>query len=151
MNGTGPKDPAGFAIVEHTADVGLRIWAPTLEGLFDQAALGMVSLLTDPAKVRPGRTEEVAVDGADLEETLIAWLQEILYRFEVKRFVPARIEIQEVTPRRVRARIEGESLDRTRHEVRMDIKAATYHDLAVRREQETDGSHRWSTTVIFDI
>ncbi len=151
MNGTGLEDAAGFAIVEHTADIGLRIWAPTLEGLFEQAALGMISLLTDPAEVRPERTEEISVDGADLEEALIAWLQEILYRFEVRRFVPARIEIREVNPRGVRARIDGESLDRTRHEVRLDIKAATYHDIAVRREQETDGSHRWSTTVIFDI
>jgi SHS2 domain-containing protein len=151
MNGKGQDSACGFAIVEHTADVGLRVWAPTLEELFEQAAMGMLGLLTDPAKVRAERAEDVAIDAADLEEALVAWLQEVLYRLEVGHFVPAQFDVLEVTPRRVRARIGGEPLDRRRHEPRMDIKAATYHDLSVRRESMDDGSHRWTTTIIFDI
>lgn len=151
MDGNGQDRPAGYEVVEHTADIGLRIWAPSLEGLFEQAALGMLALLTDPNRVRMGRIEDIAIEANDLEEALIAWLQEILYRFEVHHFVPARIEVLEATPRRVRARLEGEPFDPARHETRMDIKAATYHDLSVQRETEADGTRRWRTTVIFDI
>jgi SHS2 domain-containing protein len=151
MDGEGQDRPAGHEIVEHTADIGLRVWAPNLEGLFEQAALGMLALVIDPTRVRAERAEDLAVDANDLEEALIAWLQEILYRLEVHHFVPARVEVLEATPRRVRARLEGESFDRERHETRMDIKAATYHDLSVRREVDAGGTHRWCTTVIFDI
>jgi len=141
----------GFEPVEHTADVGVRAWGRTLEELFTQAGLGMVSLLVDPASVRSAARRTVRLEAHDLEECLIAWLQEILYLYEVGRFVPAGVAVTQVTPESVTAEVIGEPLDRSRHESRADIKAATYHDLRIRTIRDAGGGDRYETVVIFDI
>ncbi len=145
------RPPYGFEPFEHTADIGLHAWGRTAEELFAEAALGMVWLLVNPEKVRVAETREITFSAMDLEEALIVWLQEILYLYEVKRFIPASIEVREVRGGSVRARLHGEPVDRARHELKTDIKAATYHDLRIERVRQEDGSELWRTRIIFDI
>ena len=147
-----PTDPpAGFEPVEHTADIGLRVWGRSPNELFEQAALGMITLLTDPARVRPELEREIVLEAADLEEALVSWLQELIYLFEVERFLAAEFQVAAASSSGVRARVRGERFDRTRHETRMDIKAATYHNLHIQKLRAADGTDRWETVVIFDI
>ncbi|MFN2545118.1 MAG: archease, partial [Actinomycetota bacterium] len=42
----------GYEILEHTADVGIRAFAPTLASVFEQAAWGLAEIL---GAVDPGR------------------------------------------------------------------------------------------------
>lgn len=142
---------AGFEPIEHTADVGLRVWAGTCEELFRQAALGMVAILVDPGSVRASEAREVRVSAADLEEALVSFLQEVLYLYEVEGFVTREVEISEAGEAGVRARLWGEARDPGRHEALAEIKAATYHALDIRRREEEGGPERWETTIVFDI
>lgn len=147
-----PRPPAGHETIDHTADIGLRIWGRSPEELFQQAAIGMVSLLVDRERVEAREVREVAIAAAsDHEEALVSFLQELLYLYEVRRFVPREVEVVHASAAGVRARLRGEERDRMKHEIRTDIKAVTYHDLAVRCEAAPDGSIRWETVVIFDI
>jgi SHS2 domain-containing protein len=141
---------AGFEVIEHTADVGLRAWGPTPEDLFTQAARGLISFLFDARQVRASRTRIVDIEASDLEEALVAWLQEILYLFEVKHFAAAEVDVQAAAAHGVRARVRGEPFDQRRHEMRMEIKAATYHGLDIRPTAAENGSERWECTIIFD-
>jgi SHS2 domain-containing protein len=145
------RSPAGYETVEHTADIGLRIWGRSLEELFQQAALGMVSLLVNRERVEARESREVTVVAADREEALVTFLQELLYLYEVQRFVACDVEIVEASAGGARARLRGEPRDRAKHEILTDIKAATYHDLSILCRKAPDGSTRWETVVIFDI
>ena len=140
----------GFEEVDHTADLGLRVRAASLEGLFRQAALGLASLLTDPAAV--GSSERVAIEvrGLDLEELLVGWLNELLYRFESGRLVlttfpELRIE-RGGEGHRLCATATGGRWDPQRHPSGAPLKAATYHGLEV--VPAADGS--FEVTLIFD-
>jgi SHS2 domain-containing protein len=146
----GSEASAGYEVVEHTADVGLRVWGPTPEDLFRQAALGMVSLLVDPRRVRVHEDRSVDVEASDMEEALVAWLQELLYLYEVQRFVVTDVEVASARKNGVRALVRGETFDPDRHEVRMEIKAATYHALDIRPTRAENGCDRWECTIIFD-
>ncbi len=147
-----PDEPmTGWTLVDHTADIGLRVWGGTPAELFESAGRGLAHLMTDPRLVRPSESREIVLDARDLEEALISWLQEMIYRFEVERFVPAEIEVDEVRLPRVAGRIRGEAFDPARHETRLDIKAATYHALEVLRTATGEGGDRWEAVVIFDI
>jgi homoserine kinase len=139
---------AGFEITEHTADVGLRAWGPSEAELFTQAALGMLSLLCDPAAVHPRETYSVVAEApaGSPDALLVAWLNELLYRIETDGIVFADIAIDGLTHRYLSARLRGEPLDPVRHPVRLSVKAATYHDLAVRH---AEGG--WEATVVLDV
>ena len=46
-----------FETFDHTADLGLRIRAETLEGLFEEAARALFSLIVvDPQTIRPEKS-----------------------------------------------------------------------------------------------
>jgi len=141
----------GYAEIDHTADLGLRVWADTLEGLFHQAARGLADLLTDPATVVPRVERVFELRAIDLEELLVAWLNEILYAWESEDLLLAAI--REMSIRRVgdgfalRARAAGETRDPARHPVGEPVKAATYHGLRI--VPRADG--RYEVTLIFDM
>ena len=139
---------AGFELIDHTADVGLHVWGPTEPALFEQAALALASLVCDPATVEPRETYSVIAEApaGSPDALLVAWLNELLYRMETDATVLGRFTIAGLTHRYVAARAAGEPRDRQRHEPRLDVKAATYHGLSVRRRD--DG---WEATVILDV
>jgi SHS2 domain-containing protein len=159
MNTTRPDDRhAGFEPVEHTADIGLRVWGRSLEEMFHQAAIGLISLLVrlkkapdESATTRTVDRHDVAIEAADAEEALISWLQEILYLFEVEKFIPSAVEVQRADASGVLAHLTGAPFDPMHHEFRTDIKAATYHNLEIRKRTAEDGAVRWESVIIFDI
>lgn len=152
MNSSASGDRlCGFELVAHTADIGLRAWGGTLEDLFAQAARGMVELLVDSERILQREERRVTVASGDLEEVLVGWLQEILYLYEVGHFVASEFRVARVGPDGVEAVLLGEPIDRARHTPRMDIKAATYHDLRIERIRRGEGGDRFETVVIFDV
>ena len=144
---------ATFRQIEHTADVAIEAEAPDLPGLFDRAAAGMFSLMTEGAPPRPREEHRVAVEGADLPELLVAFLRELAWLHAERGFLYAgarceRLDAEPVgpAPARLVARVAGEAADPARHAVVREIKAVTYHALAV--ERRGDG---WFARVVFDV
>ncbi len=152
VGGQQPASPAGeaagFELTDHTADVGLRVWGPSEPALFEKAALGLASLLCDPATVEPRETYSVIAEaqaGAP-DALLVAWLNELLYRIDTDGIVFSEVAIEGLTHRYVSARLRGEPLDRARHRTRLDVKAATYHGLSV-----SHGDRGWEARVVLDV
>ncbi|HMK92159.1 MAG TPA: archease [Thermoleophilia bacterium] len=143
-----PDGPAGFELTEHTADVGLRAWAPDPAGVFEQAALGLLSLICDPASVAGSESYTVVAEApaGDLAAVLVAFLNELLYRIETDAIIFAGIAVGEPTDSAVSARATGEPLDAARHRPRLGVKAATYHRLFFGRL----GSG-WEARVVLDV
>ena len=150
MRGDAPDRPEGYAAIDHTADRGLRAWGADLEALFRQAALGLAAMLTDPATVRRRHAATIEVSGIDLEELLISWLGEILYRHESDGLLLAGCDELRITPEaggfRLRARVAGEPRDPARHPAGAPVKAATYHNLRI----APDENGLYEVTIIFD-
>ena len=143
-----PAVGAGFEITEHTADLGLHVWAPSQAVLFEQAALALSSLLCDPATVELRETFTLVAEApaGSPDALLVAWLNELLYRVEADGIVFSRFTVEGLTRRYVSARVQGEPIDQRRHQPRFTVKAATYHDLSV---SEHEG--RWEASVLLDV
>jgi SHS2 domain-containing protein len=135
-----------FETFEHTADVGLRIRAARLADLFAEAGRGFLALLVeDPETVREEREVRIEVEADGLENLLLDWLSELLYRFETEHLLLGRFEVS-VEGSRLEATARGERWDPERHELGQEVKAVTYHDLRVER-----GEDGWEAQVILDI
>jgi SHS2 domain-containing protein len=120
--------------VDHTGDLGLDVSAPTLADLLAAAVLGLVDVIVDGETVvgRDGRNVEVTAP--DRELLLVRLLREVLYVYDVERWLPATVEVTVAagTPVSARAELRGERFDPARHEVKTEVKAVTYHALEVR-------------------
>ena len=137
--------PEKFEIIDHTADIGLIIHGDSLQQVFANAAAGMFSLITDTDKIKPVIRQEIELSADDMESLLIDWLNELLYLLDVNQVVFGKFEITELTDNRLKAICYGEKIN-GRHEIRREIKAATYHMLNLGKEGKG-----YKAQVIFDL
>jgi SHS2 domain-containing protein len=137
-----------FEVFEHTADVGLRVTAKSLEDLFVAAGRGVFSLVVEnPEAIEPRQTVRIGIESEDLVGLFVDWLRELIYRFETEHLLLSEFRIELSNDRRqLRADCRGETADWSRHLPDNELKAVTYHGLKV--EQTADG---WEAEVIFDI
>jgi SHS2 domain-containing protein len=129
-----------FEPIDHTADLAFVARGRTPGELFTHAAHALVAFLYDRESVQPRDAERIELTAADPEELLVSWLQEILYRLEMRRRLYREFAIESIGPRQLAAAVRGEAFDPRRHEILASIKAATYHDLAIETELTPAGS-----------
>jgi SHS2 domain-containing protein len=139
---------AGHREIDHTADLGFEVWAPSPEALFAEAVAALAELCYDRDRVRPVEARALEVAGATPEERLVHWLQEIYFWLERDLWLAADADAAKVVIEgdSVRGLVRGEPYDASRHTLHTEIKAITYHQLRARQE---DGLRR--TTVIVDV
>jgi SHS2 domain-containing protein len=132
-------------VIEHTADVGIIARGDTVEDVFVAAAEGMLSFVIRPEEVRAVETRRRTVDADDRAGLLAAWLNDLILLLNADGFIAGGAAIVECSETRLVADVRGEPVDPARHRFRLDVKAATYHQLAVGK---TNG---WEARVIFDV
>jgi SHS2 domain-containing protein len=139
-----------FEVLDVSGDIGLRAYGKDVREAFINAAAGMYSLITDTANFMDEKSVFVTVENDSLEGLLVAWLNELIFQFDAYGFIGKHIEISDCQVKSpiytLKGCISGEEFDAARHESKLLIKAATYHD--VRVENKGDG---WEADVIFDI
>jgi len=144
-NNLGMEKPK-YEIVEHTADVALRIYGRTLEDLFGVAGEALFEIIGACRQrnrtIR--RTIEIEADG--LEDLFHDWLSELNYLHQTRREVYFDFHVLRLNDRTLEAAVSGEPIDPERHKIDREIKAVTYHRLSVERAAEG-----WQAFVIFDI
>lgn len=135
-----------YEYFDHTADVGIRLSAPDLNQLFADAGRALMGLIVENIDdVRPEQEFQFQVDGSERDYLLFDWLSELIRHFESTGVVLSRFEV-ETNPAGLAARGWGEPLDPDRHHLGNEVKAVTYHQLAI-----TQASDGWSGQVILDI
>ena len=134
---------AGFEILEHTADVGVRSWGSSLEEAFRQSTLGLLDIV---GVWRPGAgaRESIEVEGRDLGALLVDWLSEVLYLQEVRDVVIAAVHVAHVGENQAAGWVE--LAERPVVIEGTAVKAITFHQLDVSRTETG-----WATTVFLDI
>lgn len=139
---------AGYEFFEHTADVGALVRGVTLARLFENAGRAMFDLICDRRSVRPRRAVRIAVQGVTLEDLLVRWLSELLFRLETEDMLFCAFAVARVDRALLRARgiARGEPIDRARHALKREIKAVTYHQIRIVR-----GRSAWRVRIVFDV
>ncbi len=133
---------------EHTADLGLRVTGTDLADLFQAAAEGLFdAIVANRDEVRDQESESVSLAAETLSDLLLAWLNELIFRSETRHRLYRRFDVNVgESPPRLEATIAGEPIDRDRHVLDHEVKAATHH--GVRLEPGPSG---WIAEVIVDI
>ncbi|KAA0003471.1 MAG: archease [Thermoplasmata archaeon] len=134
-----------YEIFEHTADIGIIAHGLTLEKAFENVAKGMFSIITNKGKIerKEKKIIEISREG-DNEQLVVDFLSELLYIHDVENYVfgEFNVKINNV----LTAEAWGEKYNREKHGYGIEIKAVTYHLLAIKEDEK--GFH---ITVLFDI
>jgi SHS2 domain-containing protein len=131
--------------LDHTADTGIVAYGANLPELFENAAFGMFDLMFDLSELHAGRERPVSVEAEGLEELLVAWLEELLFRAESEGLAFLAFSVEELDEHRLSGVAKGVSSEGVEL-VGPPIKAVTYHDLEV-----TETESGWRARVIFDV
>ena len=140
----------GFRYKEHTADVIIEAWGPTLEAAFEEAAKAMFALITDIEKVEPAEELSIEVEGFDLENLLYRWLEELLYYHDSQNLVFSKFRVTEISKigedYQLKAKVYGEKFDHRKHTPGTVVKAVTYAEMKVEKRNST-----WYVSAVLDI
>jgi SHS2 domain-containing protein len=134
-----------FEILEHPADIGFRAFGGTLEELFANSAVAMLSIAGDPEAAEQRQEYRISVESGDRDGLMVDWLNEVLYWYDGKRIALREFRVQ-LTGERIDAVATGEPRDPERHRAHLIVKAVTYHQLRI---EERDGA--WIAEVYLDI
>ena len=134
-----------FEILEHPADIGFRAFGTTLEELFANSAVAMLSIAGDPQAAEPREEYRISVESGDRDGLMVDWLNEVLYWYDGKGIALREFRVQ-LAGQRIDAVASGEPRDPERHRARLIVKAVTYHQLRI---DHRDGA--WIAEVYLDI
>jgi len=134
-------------ILEHTADLSVRINAADEKELLELGADAVYQLLGQPVSsdLEP-KPYPITLQANNYEELLHDWLAEVLYWTQVRQILFDRYEFQTLRPTTIKATAWGRKMDVEKSNIHIEIKAVTYHNLKI--EQTPNGL---TATVIFDI
>jgi len=123
-----------FRYLEHTADAKFQAFGTTLEEAFANAALAVASLMWEPAQVTAVQKVDVRVGGSDLEQLLMAFLEEILYLLDTREFLLHRAEEVRISIGQQGCELEAVFVGDAgigRYEIFGEVKAITYNDMKI--------------------
>ena len=121
--------------LDHTADIGFRATAPSIEAAFCEAGCALFSLMFAIENIHECTTYRIAVNAATREALLVEWLSELLAQKDLTRLVFSRFEVEisgnETSGFFAEGKAYGEPLDRGRHQPGTEIKGISYLGLTV--------------------
>jgi SHS2 domain-containing protein len=135
-----------FELVDHTGDIGVRVFGESLPRLFEQAAQALTFILTDPETIRIKDSRKLMLEAKTDEELLITWLNEFVYLFDTQGLLFKGFEVLSLHDHHLEALAQGETYSEGRHPIKTPVKAATYHQLKIEHLQGV-----WTAQVIFDL
>ena len=140
------NEVAGWEHFPHQADVGVRGFASTLDGAFEQVACAMTAVVTELQRVAPVTAINIRCSAPDRELLLFDWLNALVYAMATRHMLFSRFEVS-ISGDQLHATARGEPIDIRRHEPRVEIKGATFTELQV--AQDADG--RWRAQCVLDV
>ena len=126
--------------------MGIRGFGPTPAKAFEQAALAMTAVITNLGLVRPEKEIEIELEAPKLDLLLIDWINALVFEMADKRMVFGAFSV-EIRNGRLKGRAFGETISRERHAPAVEVKGATFTELAV----VEDRPGLWCAQCVIDV
>jgi SHS2 domain-containing protein len=135
-----------YTLIEHTADIGIRIKGRDTRHIFRKAAQAMFSIIAHQDKtVDPKKIDiKIELKANNIEELLVNWLNELLSLSGAKEVIFISFKLFKLTERRLEAEVCGSSM--ANYRPKTEVKAATYHNLSFKKLPRG-----WQAEIIFDV
>ena len=130
---------------EHQADMGVRGFGNTPAEAFEQAALAMSAIITDLPLIEPREELTIICEEPDEELLFADWLNALIFEMSTRKMLFSQFEVF-IENGYLKASVWGEPTDVKRHQPAVEIKGATYTELAVHKSQD-----QWLAQCVVDV
>ncbi len=128
--------------LDHPSDIGIIAYGRDQREIFENAAYGMFSLMAELNQIEPKESFSIKVNGDDFESLLINWLNELIFFEDSKKILLKEFKINKLTKTEIEAQVKGEKINPDKHSLYRPVKAATYNQLQISKNQ---------ARIIFDV
>lgn len=135
-----------YALFPHDADVGIRGYGKTPAEAFENAAMAMTAIVTEPTEVGGVSSVQVSCGAPDLSLLLVDWLNALIYEMATRGMLFGRFEVH-ISDGRLKGTAWGEAVDRARHQPAAEPKGATYTEAQVTQ----DDAGVWTAQCVVDV
>ena len=132
--------------LDHSGDSGLQVWGDSIENVFTISAKGMFSIITESKDIKPEKEYSVSLQADSNSDLLVYWLNHLNFLFSTNGFLLSQIKRISVQKFTLKAFINGAVFSSEKHEILREIKAVTYHQLILEKQNNS-----WFAQVIFDL
>ncbi len=130
-----------------TADAAFEAYGESLPELFSNAAAAMFNVMVPIELIAPTQEREVTVMADSAEELLFGWLAELIYLKDVHGELYSEFDVSiDGKSHTLTATIRGEAISNHLANTHTDVKAVTYHRLAIVKNEEG-----YTATVVLDL
>ncbi len=129
----------------HQADIGIRASADSLSGAFEQAALALTAIITEPVKVEAKEPVRIKCSGENEELLFVNWLSALIYEMDVRKMLFSKFGVS-IEKLKLSATIWGEKINQNKHFPAVEAKAVTYNQLSVKNE-----NGKWTVQCVIDV
>ena len=138
----------GFQLIADTRPVRISAWGKTINELFCNSLRGMATLMkptifTARNSARKA-TRLLRVEAVDLNTLLIEFLSKVIGLSDVHNLIFTNVTFKDIGDNFLEAELSGVSAD----EPEKEIKAVSYHEVDIKRNQE---SGLYETMLEFDV
>jgi SHS2 domain-containing protein len=130
----------------HQADMGIRGRGASEGEAFEQAALALTAVITDPGKVEPLISVKIHIEDTDDELLFAEWINALVYEMATRKMLFSRFHVS-LAGHSLAGEAWGEPVDVEKHQPAVEVKGATYTALQVR--QEPGGA--WVAQCVVDV
>ncbi|MDP3882051.1 MAG: archease [Nanoarchaeota archaeon] len=131
-----------YEFLDHTADIKVKISGKDLTEVFENSVLALSEYLSSEKKIESKKVKVINVQGSDTSALLYNFIEEILYLIDSEGFAPARAKVI-LRGNNLQAEISG---DTTLHYHLQQIKAPTYAEMEIKKDQEG-----WIAQFVLDV
>ena len=134
-----------YEILEHTADIGIKITGNSLTEIFWKAVHATADLLSGGIEIQPVIERGFSAKEENRETALVSILEEIIYFFEKELFLPSVCSVH-IENDQYEINMKGNFVTAEDIKNGTELKAVTYHLLEIKEVGD-----EYEATVIFDV
>jgi SHS2 domain-containing protein len=124
-----------YRLLPHMTDAYVEVQAPTLAGVFEEAAFAMFDVMTDPTAIDRSFVDQFEVTSHDEVSLFHDWLEQLLLKFDLDGKVYSMFHVEKIEKQNgnlhLAAKAKGGLFERGRHPAKVEIKAVTYHRMEI--------------------
>jgi len=135
----------GWSHFSHDADLGLRGTGIDKARAFEAIALALTAAITEPGLVAAEETVSLRCQAPSDEILLVDWLNTLIFEMSVRKMLFRDFNVS-IRDGELRAQVTGEPVSRAKHHPAVEVKGATYTELAVGQTDEG-----WGVQCVVDV